>query len=327
MLNFVPLNPTALWVALLAFAGTCSLILLSRRFQWRYSGLILTGSLTLLSFFFLPLSLWLGLLAASFLLALGGILDEKFSLPPGQQLLWQLAAALTAVSFGWTIPYVTHPFESGVLSLAWLSAGTWLLPGSLIALLWLIIIMNTLNWLDGSDGLAGSLSVVVFLTLAVISLLPSTQDSLTLQLALLGLGATTGFLLFNWPPAQTYLGTTGVWYLGLYLGLVAIIGGGKIATTLLVFALPLLDALFVIIQRLLAGEPPWRGRDRRHLHDRLKGQGLSPAGIASLSLTVSALLALSALALPTLYKLLLALLLTLLGSSFLLWQHYAKTSS
>ena len=181
--------------------------------------------------------------------------------------------------------------------------------------------MNSINWLDGIDGLAGSVGTVAFVTLAAVSLLPSTQDSTTLSLAVIGVGSLGAFTLWNWPPARVYLGTSGSWFLGLYLGLVAIVGGGKIATALLVLAIPALDALAVFVQRLFSGRPPWQGDQQRHLHHRLRAAGLSDTAITLLAITISAVFGTAAVLLQTRHKLMvllaigiaLSLLVTVLG--------------
>jgi UDP-N-acetylmuramyl pentapeptide phosphotransferase/UDP-N-acetylglucosamine-1-phosphate transferase len=165
--------------------------------------------------------------------------------------------------------------------------------------------MNTLNWLDGTDGLAGATAAVAFGTLALVSLLPSTQDSRTLAVASIGGATSMAFLIWNWPPARFQLGTSGVWFLGLYLGLAAIVGGGKIATTLLVLAWPAADAASVIVQRLAEGKAPWRGDRTRHLHYRLRAAGFSDRSIVLLATLVSAVCGLGAVLLQTSHKVLL----------------------
>lgn len=245
-------------------------------------GLILLVSCFGLAALIVPSSLAWGLLTAAVIIAIVGALDEQYHLTPGQQLLGQFLAVAALVGAGWAIPYVTNPFGAGVLLLG-SGAG-------LAALIWLLGLINAVNWLDGVDGLAGGVGLVTFGALAVISILPGTTDPITLRLALIGLGGMAVFLLWNWPPATVYLGTTGSWWLGAYIGLVAIIGRGKIITTLLVLAWPIIDVGLVIGQRLWAGQAPWRG-DRRHLHHRLLALGFSARHITILAMLVSAVLA------------------------------------
>ena len=241
-----------------------------------------------------------GLLLATGIINLIGWLDERFKLSALQQLLWQLIIAAVAVSFGWTIPHITNLYGGGVLLLP---TGTLFSLGNLLAIGWLVFLMNALNWFDGSDGLFGSVAAAALLALAGISLLPATQDALTLSLSLLGLGSMLAFLVWNWPPAKVYLGTIGSWFFGLFIGLVAITGGGKIATTTLVLALPLIDFFLVALHRILSRTPPWQADTTPHWHHRLLNSGLRPAYIAGLAGGVSLLFAIAAVTLQTQLKL------------------------
>ncbi len=241
-----------------------------------------------------------GLLLATGIIILIGWLDERFKLSALQQLLWQLIIAAVAVSFGWTIPHITNLYGGGVLLLP---TGTLFSLGNLLAIGWLVFLMNALNWFDGSDGLFGSVAAAALLALAGISLLPATQDALTLSLSLLGLGSMLAFLVWNWPPAKVYLGTIGSWFFGLFIGLVAITGGGKIATTTLVLALPLIDFFLVALHRILSRTPPWQADTTPHWHHRLLNSGLRPAYIAGLAGGVSLLFAIAAVTLQTQLKL------------------------
>lgn len=269
-----------------------------------YGGALLAGVIGLIGYVVLDdVRLKIGLLAAVFLTLLIGVVDEQLKLSAGVQFAWQVVIASIAVGWGWTISYVSHPFHDSVVSLSWYDFNGIVLPGAFLAVLWLVFLMNAMNWLDGVDGLASGVGTVALLTLGLVSLLPQTQDSETLTLVLIGAGGMLGFLLWNFPPAKVYLGTSGSWFLGLYIGMVAIVGGGKIVTTLLVLALPVLDVLFVIVQRLLAGEKPWAGDTQRHLHYVLRRAGWRSRSIALFSIAISAMLGAAALTLQTTQKL------------------------
>ena len=259
-----------------------------------YGGSVLLATVVFLAYFVLGNSwLMVGLSAAGLLVLLIGTIDENEALPPSHQLTWQLIAAGLVAVAGWTITHVSHPSGQGVL----------LVPGGIVlAVGWLVLLMNAINWLDGVDGLAPGVGAVALLSIAAVALLPSVQDSTTLALALIGAGGALSILLWNFPPAKIYLGTTGSWWLGLYIGAVAILGGGKIVTTLLVLAWPVADALWVITQRLAAGRPPWQGGDEVHLHHKLLARGLSPRSITALSMLATALLGFLAITLQTVDK-------------------------
>lgn len=268
-----------------------------------FGGVILIGIISFFSYIALDdPRLRIGLLSAAFLVIVIGIVDEQIRLEPGKQLLWQTVIAIVAVCWGWSITEISNPWQGGVIDLSWFDIGILAFPGSLLGIVWLVFLMNAINWLDGVDGLASGVGVVALLALAAVSLLPSIQDIDSLRLALIGAGAVLGFLLWNFAPAKVYLGTTGSWFLGLYLGFVAMMGGGKIVTTLLVLALPVIDVALVVISRLWAKRQPWRGDEVRHLHYRLLAANVSPRAIALIGMATTAGLGVAAITLQTQQK-------------------------
>lgn len=268
-------------------------------------GPVLIAVIALTAFFALSeTKLRIGIVLAAIATIYAGRADEQQPRSPRQQFVWQLLIVALVVINGWTIPYVSHPGGAGILDLRSIHIGSIILPGSILAVIWLLGTINAMNWLDGSDGLAGSVGLAGFLTLAGISLLPGTQDTHTLMLAAIGAGTLAGFLYWNWFPARVYLGTTGSWFIGLYIGMVAMFGGGKIATTLLVLAWPALDAVLVIAQRLWQKKRPWQGDRHTHFHYHLAALGLKAATIAIVAGISSALLGVTAITLHTHQKLL-----------------------
>lgn len=245
-------------------------------------------------------NLKLSLLLAGLVTLLVGTLDEIRPMRPAAQLLWQFVIAAIVAAGGWVIRFVSSPSGEGVISLGEVgifSLGFWL------TLIWLVAIMNAINWLDGVDGLASGVSGVAFLALAAVSLLPSIQDGRTIFLAAIGGGCLAAFFIWNFSPARVWLGTSGSWWLGLFIGVTAILSGGKIATTLLILSLPVLDAVMVVLQRLLVGQAPWRGDTNFHLHHKLLKLGWPPALITVAAMLVSSGFALAALSLQTKEKL------------------------
>lgn len=307
MFDFTPLTTQSLTLAVVAFAVSYFAIGLVQRWGWlraaknkpivSYAGALLVATTILGAALILrhDMRLTASLIAASFVVLLGGIWDEERRLSPGRQLLLQVGAAGAAVLGGWTIKFISQPVGNGVIVF-----DPWL--GGMLAIGWLLLLMNAVNWLDGVDGLAPSVALIALVTLAAISVLPSVQNSTTLDLSLAGAAAVGGFLLWNWPPARVYLGTSGSWFLGLYIGLVAIYGGGKIVTTLLVLALPVVDVLLVSLLRVLAGRKPWQGDTTRHLHHRLLHYGFSHRAITLMAVGLSIALAVGAILLQTRQK-------------------------
>lgn len=240
-----------------------------------YAGWILVLVISIAACFELAYSsMAFGLAAASICVIFFGRIDENKNLSAWAQLFLQAVIALIVVYAGWSIPYITNIFHTGIFflndHLIWGVA-----PGALVAFVWIIACMNAVNFLDGTDGLASGVTGIACIALAGISLLSATQDVRTFELAIIGFSSIAGFFIWNAPPARIYLGTTGSWFLGLYIALLAIIGGGKISTTLIVLALPILDALFVLCYRAFSGIAPWKRDTVSHLHHRLAHAGLS----------------------------------------------------
>ncbi|HUS14916.1 MAG TPA: MraY family glycosyltransferase [Chloroflexia bacterium] len=137
----------------------------------------------------------------------------------------------------------------------------------LLTFFWIVGMMNAVNFMDGLDGLAGGVTVVACAVLFAVSLFSLGQTTIAFLPLILG-AAALGFLRYNFHPAQIFMGDSGSMFLGFALGVISIIGGAKIATALLVLAVPIMDVAYVIIFRLLRGHSPLRA-DRGHLHHRL----------------------------------------------------------
>ncbi len=258
-----------------------------------YAGWILALLITIPSIGILGNNnLAIGLLGAVVLIVCIGRLDEAKKLSAYRQLFWQILIAAWAVWWGWSVVHMTNPFAEGIIIVP-------AILGSIGAFVWFMILMNIMNFLDGADGLASLVALITCIALVGVSLLSATQDGTTLLLAFIACGAIGAFFLWNTPSARVYLGTSGSWFLGLILGMIAIIGGGKMATVLIVLALPLIDALFVIIHRIVSGKLPWVGDTKRHLHHKLHDAGVSQWGILLLAGLLTATLGYIGVTAPT----------------------------
>ena len=178
-----------------------------------------------------------------------------------------MAAAAIAVAFLIFIEQFNNPL-TGQLTPDWPYVVT-----VTITLFWLGLMMNTVNWLDGLDGLAVGVCAVAALMIFIHAAFRLDQVSVSL-LPLALLGAALGFLPYNFHPARVFMGSNGSLFLGYTLGVLGIIGGAKMATILLVMGLPLLDVVWQIVRRVSTGENPTKG-DRGHVHYRLLELGLS----------------------------------------------------
>ncbi|MCP4424325.1 MAG: undecaprenyl/decaprenyl-phosphate alpha-N-acetylglucosaminyl 1-phosphate transferase [Chloroflexi bacterium] len=223
----------------------------------------------------------------------GGLLDDWFELPAWLQFVIYIAGAGIAIWYKVFIERFTSPLPSDVLwewgpmrflfdykdplvivqpFLIWL-----------FTLFWIVGMINTVNFLDGLDGLATGVGTIAALMFAGHSyqiaqeitqqtgLHTSQYTVAAFPLALAG--ALLGFLPFNFAPARIFLGSAGAYLLGYQLATLAIISPAKIATALLVMAVPILDVAWQIIDRLRRRQSPLHG-DRGHLHFRLSDGGL-----------------------------------------------------
>ena len=215
-----------------------------------------------------------GLIIGGIVIFALGVIDDIRGLSYFQAFLGQILTAAIAIIFQIFIEFFNNPL-TGLQTDPWPPVVT-----VALTMFWLILMMNTINLLDGSDGLAAGIAViagaVLFLNSAFRQTPPQTSVSL-LPLALSG--ASLGFLIHNFYPARIYMGGS-AWFLGYVLGTLSIIGGAKMATILLVMGLPLMDLGWQILNRLRHGYNPFQG-DRGHLHFRLLDAGLlSPRQIA-----------------------------------------------
>ncbi|MBI5958722.1 MAG: undecaprenyl/decaprenyl-phosphate alpha-N-acetylglucosaminyl 1-phosphate transferase [Chloroflexi bacterium] len=208
-----------------------------------------------------------GLLLGGLFLFVFGILDDKYELSALPQYMAQLGAAAIAVLFLIIIEGFNNPF-TGSLTPEWPYIVT-----VTLTLFWLGFMMNTVNWLDGLDGLAAGVSAVTALMIFIHAAFRLDQVSVSL-LPLALFGAALGFLPYNFYPARIFMGSNGSLFLGYTVGVLGIIGGAKMATVLLVMGLPLLDVVWQIVRRVSKGRNPVQG-DRGHVHFRLLDLGLS----------------------------------------------------
>jgi UDP-GlcNAc:undecaprenyl-phosphate/decaprenyl-phosphate GlcNAc-1-phosphate transferase len=210
------------------------------------------------------------LLGAVAITAVGAV-DDVFDLPPWLKLLGQIGAAVIAVTGGVSLKEVTLPFFG---HLAFPN------EGRVLTVIWLVGLMNVVNFSDGVDGLAAGLCAIDGVAFAVIIFdLPNVQHSYA-TLAALTAGASLGFLGHNFPPARVFMGDSGANLLGYLLGIVTI--GGTLKSTavvalvvpLVILAVPFLDSGFVIAKRLKDRRKPWLA-DANHFHHRMARIGFS----------------------------------------------------
>jgi len=210
------------------------------------------------------------ILAGACMIALIGAVDDARPLKPQWKLLGQIAAALIAVEGGAVVTDVTFPF-----------IGTLQLPntGGVLTVIWLVGLMNVVNFSDGVDGLAAGLCMIDGIAFSIVAFDLNVPGAGVL--AALTAGASLGFLFHNFYPATALMGDCGANLLGYLLGVVAVVGSVKtgavvtLVVPLIVLAVPFLDTGFVVAKRLKYKRKPWSA-DANHFHHRMARMGYSP---------------------------------------------------
>lgn len=204
------------------------------------------------------------------------VFDDALGLHPLTKLIWQSAAAAIVIVprlHGPDHGIVIDQFNLPVFSSVQLPLGL----AILVTFIWIVGFCNALNFVDGLDGLAGTVTLIACTVLFLHTYFrPRDDPQFTISLIPMVLGAAiVGFLPFNWHPAKIIMGDAGAHFLGFTLAVIAIIGGAKIATAMLALGLPAADLAWVVIYRIAHGRSPMTG-DRGHLHHRLIDRGWGP---------------------------------------------------
>lgn len=201
----------------------------------------------------------LGLLAASVAIVALGLIDDRVGLRGRHKLFGQIAISAGLMNCGYLITslkvFGLH-VDLGLLALP-------------VTLGWLLLAINSLNLIDGVDGLASTVGIILSATLGCLAYLSGHNNEAYLLAGLAG--ALLGFLKYNFPPARMYLGDAGSMLIGLVLGAVSIAGALKgptavaLTAPIAVWAVPLLDTGAALVRRKLTGRSIYAG-DRGHLH-------------------------------------------------------------
>jgi UDP-GlcNAc:undecaprenyl-phosphate GlcNAc-1-phosphate transferase len=208
-------------------------------------------------------------LIGSFIIILNGIVDDIVELKASTQLIAQLAAACILVFYGGLVIKELTAFglkiEFGILS-------------PFITIFFIVGCINCINLIDGLDGLSGGISSIYFLTTGIIAVIQH-KSGLDFVISFIMLGATLGFLIYNFYPATIFAGDCGSNFMGFMISVIALLGFKNVTMTslfipLLIIAIPILDTLFAIIRRALKHEPLFKG-DTFHIHHQLLKRNLS----------------------------------------------------
>lgn len=231
----------------------------------------------MLTFFLLVLlsyypygSLLSGILLGGSLMFLLGLVDDIYNLNAKFKLFIQIAIVTIVYLLGVKIDTIINPF-GGVFHLGWLSYP--------ITLLWIVGICNAVNFIDGVDGLAGSVITVNSITLAIVAVSMTPSNSISALIAFILAGSMLAFLAYNFNPAKIFMGDSGALFAGFLLASLSITGVMKTATLAIflpfvVLAVPIIDITFSSLRRILKGTSPFVA-DAEHIHHKLLKAGFS----------------------------------------------------
>lgn len=205
------------------------------------------------------------------LIVIVGLIDDVKNISARVKLGVQLLAAIIAVYGGIRVHFITNPLsEMGMSYLMNLS-----IP---LTIFWIVGITNTINLIDGLDGLASGIATIAAATLLFSASL-NGYTFIMIQCAIIA-GASLGFLPFNFNPAKIFMGDTGALFLGYMLAVTSVLGMMKsvtviaLAIPILALGFPIFDTMFAILRRLINNKPIMQA-DKGHLHHRLLDIGLS----------------------------------------------------
>ena len=251
-------------------------------------------------------------LGASIVVAVG-ILDDKYNISPYFRLASNFLAAGVVVAFGVGITWIANPFDGQIrfddiiyyfsLPEGGLFGGphTIVLFADIFALLWIVWLMNAMNWSSGIDGQLSGITAIAAITLGFVAIGYLEVDPNQVPLAILSFivaGSFLGFLPWSFYPQKIMPGYSGGALSGYLIAVLSILAGGKLAVALIVIAVPLIDGLWAIGRRLLKGRSPVWG-DKEHLHHQLLALGWKIPKIAIFYYLITMVLAAFALSLDS----------------------------
>lgn len=213
-----------------------------------------------------------GILLGSCVIVAVGMVDDSHPLGPGIKFILQIVAALIAVEHGVLIRGIASPLPFG---LSYWDFGFMAVP---ITVIWIVAVTNSVNLIDGLDGLADGVSAIAALTMLIIALLVNDMEMAVLCAALVG--ACLGFIPYNRNPAQIFMGDTGATFLGYILATVSVTGLFKLYAMIsfvvpfIILGFPIFDTASAFLRRILKGQNPMKP-DRSHTHHKLIDMGMN----------------------------------------------------
>lgn len=291
----------------------------------RAGGLAIFLAIIVSALYFIPINFQL---ATIFLCGAGvvvvGLLDDRYDISPYLRFGTNIFFVSIVVLTGVTIPFVTNPL-GGILHFTISNLSGSFIP-QLLALIWIVWVMNMLNWSKGVDGQMPGIAAISAIVIGLASLrfeALGATNIITSEISFMVAGASIGFLVYNFYPAKIFPGYSAT-ILGFFIGILSILSGVKLATAILVMGIPTVDALFTVLRRILSKRSPF-WHDKGHLHHVLLDLGMGQRSIAAFYWAMSCILGLIALNLSSKGKLFaIILLLVLVGGTIVTLKYLVK---
>ncbi len=211
----------------------------------------------------------LGILIGGTIIFLFGLIDDYKQLPAWPKLIAQIICASIVYYFGVEVEFLSLILDMNLYFSE--------IASYIFTVFWVVAITNTINLIDGLDGLASGTVAIASLCIAYIGYFSGYYQGALPMMAIAG--AALGFLIYNFYPAKTFMGDCGSQYLGFLIGTLSIVGTVKSATVMAVIlpgialSLPIFDTIFAIIRRKIKGQPIM-APDKGHFHHRLIKSGM-----------------------------------------------------
>lgn len=277
----------------------------------RAGGVPIFLAIMLTALIFLPINkIMLGILLASALLVIVGTIDDHNDISPYIRFGLNLAISAIVIGFGLGIPYLSNPFGEAIRLDTWKiqfdffgSRSIWFWA-DILAIVWLTWTTNMVNWSKGVDGQLPGFVAITAIFMGLLGQRFTAHDISVQSVTLLSFivaGAYLGFLPFNFYPQKIMPGYGGGGLAGFMLGILSILSFGKLGTAVLILSMPMIDAFYTIVRRIIKRQSPFRA-DWGHFHHRLLEIGWGKRRIAVFYWIVSFILGTSSLFLKGIEK-------------------------
>jgi len=220
-------------------------------------------------------------------LGIAGLFDDKFETSGKTQLIFFLISGIFLVIGGFGMDFIRNPFGDlinlKIFEFPIIKVGETLyfatFPADIFTIIWVFVLISSINLADGIDGLISFVSLSASVVLLIVAEKFGQNDNS--EMLKFFIASSLGFLIFHFPPAKIFHGSSGSYILGFFLAGISLFSGAKIATAMIVLGIPIVDAFYTSISRILKGKTPWTaGHD--HMHHKFLDLGFSHFQISAI---------------------------------------------